>query len=247
MSLLTLNAATAPATGFPAPSVDVVVGRPAIVRQPERPHVRHSRPGSRAIKRLLDIGIAGTALCVAAPAILMIATAIKLTMGGPVIFGHERVGQNGRRFRCLKFRSMVSNGEEVLRQYLDANPAAQMEWSEKQKLANDPRITRFGRILRRSSLDELPQFFNIVRGDMSCVGPRPIVEGELARYGEYAADYTSVRPGLTGIWQVSGRSRVSYERRVQLDVDYIRNWTLGYDIVIMLRTIPAVLKHDDAG
>jgi exopolysaccharide production protein ExoY len=199
------------------------------------------------IKRLLDIAIAGTALFIAAPIIVMIAIAIKFTMGGPVIFGHQRVGRHGRNFYCLKFRSMARNGDEVLHQFLDANPAAQLEWSQKQKLANDPRITRFGRILRRSSLDELPQFYNILRGDMSCVGPRPIVEGELTRYGEYAIDYTSVRPGLTGIWQVSGRSRLSYETRVQLDVDYIRNWTLGYDLSIMLRTIPAVMKPDDAG
>ncbi len=185
-------------------------------------------------------------MLVAAPAIVMIAVAIKATMGGPVIFGHDRVGRGGRKFRCLKFRSMVANGDEVLHRYLDTHPEAQIEWAKNQKLADDPRVTRFGRILRRSSLDELPQFYNILRGDMSCVGPRPIVEGELIRYGKVASDYLSVRPGLTGIWQVSGRSRITYEERVALDADYIRNWTLKRDFAILFRTIPAVMKIGDA-
>lgn len=236
-----------PANAYPITTVEVNPGRDHLERPTLRRRSKPTRPVACTIKRSLDILIAGSALLIAAPVVLMIAAVVKLTMGGPVIFGHQRIGLHGRRFYCLKFRSMVSNGDEVLRQYLDANPIAQDEWRQKQKLAYDPRITRFGRVLRRSSLDELPQFYNILRGDMSCVGPRPIVEGELARYGEYATDYTSVRPGLTGLWQVSGRSRVSYETRIQLDVDYIENWTLGCDISILLRTIPAVMKPDDAG
>ena len=197
-------------------------------------------------KRLMDIIISSTALVLLAPLFAMVAVLVRMRMGEGVFFAHERVGLNGAHFACFKFRTMVSGADTALAEHLRACPAAQQEWNETRKLRDDPRVTSLGRILRKSSLDELPQFFNVLRGDMSCVGPRPVIPAELARYGAHATDYKSVRPGLTGIWQVSGRSHLSYEERVALDVDYVRHQSLGRDIVILLKTIPAVAKFEDA-
>jgi exopolysaccharide production protein ExoY len=197
-------------------------------------------------KRVVDILVAITVTILAFPLLLVVALAVKLSMGGPVIYRHRRIGFGGRPFDCLKFRTMVANGDEILERYLAANPAAAEEWRRSRKLADDPRVTRFGWFLRKTSLDELPQLLNILRGEMSCVGPRPIVTEELERYGIYANEYLRARPGVTGSWQVSGRSNVSYGDRVKLDTEYVRKWSFGSDLLILARTVPAVLKVDQA-
>ena len=197
-------------------------------------------------KRIMDLVIATSALILAAPVMLVGALLIKVTAGGPAVFSHSRVGFGGKPFKCYKFRSMVTNSEEVLEAYLQANPEARMEWDETHKIRDDPRVTRLGWMLRKSSLDELPQLFNIIRGDMSCVGPRPIVNDELKRYGDQAGDYLRTRPGLTGLWQVSGRSSVDYPSRVALDSHYVRNWSVWLDLAILVRTVFAVMRFDRA-
>ena len=195
-------------------------------------------------KRLIDIAVAVAALTLAAPVILVIMAVQRLTMRGPIFFSHGRVGYNGRMFSCYKFRTMVANAQRVLEEHLANDPAARQEWEETQKLRRDPRITFFGQMLRKSSLDELPQLFNILRGDMSCVGPRPVVADELQRYGPFAADYLRTRPGLTGLWQVTGRNATDYSHRVFLDSQYVRNWSLWADIIILWRTVFAVMRFD---
>ena len=208
-----------------------------------------SRPGGAIggfAKRLTDVVIASIALVALAPLMLTIAALVRLTMGGPAIFAHTRVGLNGRAFRCYKFRTMINGAEDHLSHYLTQNPELNRQWQEAQKLGRDPRITTFGALLRKSSLDELPQLFNVLRGDMSCVGPRPIVSTELDRYGADVQHYLRSRPGLTGLWQISGRSNVSYGKRVVLDSLYVRNWSMLLDLAILIRTIPALLKFDDA-
>jgi exopolysaccharide production protein ExoY len=199
-----------------------------------------------AAKRGLDLTVASLALLLAFPLMLLIGILVMVCMGSPIIFAHRRVGYNGRLFRCYKFRTMVLNGDDVLQRYFECNPAAAAEWGETQKLRNDPRITLLGNILRKSSLDELPQLFNVLAGEMSCVGPRPVIREELERYGPAANDYLRTRPGLTGLWQISGRSRVDYARRVVLDSTYVHGWSLWLDLLILIRTIPAVLSMDEA-
>jgi exopolysaccharide production protein ExoY len=193
-------------------------------------------------KRAVDIFIASAVLITLAPITCFIALWIKFTMGGPVIFTHRRVGHNGRVFGCLKFRTMVSNSDEILNRYLASNPSAAREWAQTRKLRSDPRVTTLGDLLRKSSLDELPQLFNVLRGDMSCVGPRPILAEELDNYGIFVHEYLRSRPGVTGLWQVSGRSDLDYSDRVQLDARYVREWRLWSDFVILFKTIPAVLS-----
>jgi exopolysaccharide production protein ExoY len=202
------------------------------------------RPLGGWVKRVVDLAVSLTALALAAPIMLVIALVLKATLRGPVIFSHGRVGFNGRMFKCYKFRSMVTDSQRVLEEHLAHNPDAAREWQATQKLRRDPRITVFGQMLRKSSLDELPQLFNIVLGDMSCVGPRPVVADELQRYGIFAADYLRTRPGLTGLWQVNGRSNTDYSRRVFLDSQYVRTWSLGGDIAILVRTVFAVMRFD---
>jgi exopolysaccharide production protein ExoY len=197
-------------------------------------------------KRAIDIAIAASGLILLSPVMVFVAIMIWLTMGRPVLFGHNRIGHDGRAFRCYKFRTMIEGAEDVLRQYLASNPDAEKEWRETHKLRNDPRITPLGAFLRKSSIDELPQLINVLRGDMSCVGPRPIVTDELARYGEKAADYLRARPGLTGAWQVSGRTSLSYADRVALDAEYVRQWSVWKDLLILAKTVPAVLSFEDA-
>jgi lipopolysaccharide/colanic/teichoic acid biosynthesis glycosyltransferase len=153
------------------------------------------------------------------------------------------VGYRGRSFRCFKFRSMVMNAEAALARHLQENPAVRQEWEATQKLRDDPRITPLGRFLRATSLDELPQLFNVLAGDMSLVGPRPIVQNEIVRYGAYFEDYASARPGLTGLWQVSGRSDVDYDRRVELDRSSVTAWSLSGDLMILLRTVKVVFSR----
>jgi exopolysaccharide production protein ExoY len=192
-------------------------------------------------KLAFDKSFALVALILLAPVMAAIALAIRVSGAGPVIYGHTRIGHSGRAFRCLKFRSMRPGSDGDLDDLLRIDPVARAEWHEQRKLERDPRVDRLGHFLRKSSLDELPQFWNVLKGEMSIVGPRPITADEAVRYGRHFAAYKSVRPGLTGIWQVSGRSDASYSRRVALDVAYIRNWSLSRDIDIALRTVRVVL------
>jgi len=202
------------------------------------------RPVGGRAKRILDVAIAGTTLVLLSPLLLMTALLIYATMGRPILFPQRRIGFEGRPFACFKFRTMVNDAEAALRSYLAGNPEAAREWSVRQKLEHDPRVTMLGRLLRRSSIDELPQLFNVLSGQMSCVGPRPVLSEELDRYGKYRKDYVKARPGLTGAWQVNGRNRLSYRRRVALDSHYVRKWSMWRDLWILVRTIPAVLKSD---
>lgn len=201
-----------------------------------------SNPVGGSAKRTFDIIVAGAALLVLSPLLLAVAALIKLTMGGPAIFGHTRVGYAGQPFRCYKFRSMVQNADKALDLHLTNNRELAREWESNQKLRNDPRVTPLGKLLRKSSLDELPQLVNIIRGDMSLIGPRPVTQDELSRYGTRSRYYLSARPGVTGLWQVSGRNLVSYRRRIVLDTAYVRRWSFKLDLAIMLRTIPALLN-----
>jgi len=194
-------------------------------------------------KRIFDVIIASITLIVFLPLFAFVVLLLKLTDPGPVIFRHIRVGQGGRRFACFKFRSMVLDSDKVLKTLLESDPAARKEWDRTQKLANDPRITPVGKFLRQSSLDELPQLINVIRGDMSLVGPRPIVPSELTRYGDKLSLYLLARPGITGIWQVSGRNDCGYDRRIEMDANYVRNWRFSTDFVILLRTLGAVLAR----
>ncbi len=197
------------------------------------------------IKRSIDITISGSALLVLSPFMLIIACLVRMD-GGSALFGHKRLGFRGKTFPCMKFRSMVMGGDAILKQHLKENPEAAKEWEETQKLQNDPRVTRLGKFLRSTSLDELPQLINVLRGDMSLVGPRPIVRDEIAHYKYDIAHYYRVRPGVTGLWQVSGRNDVSYAQRVQMDSWYVKNWSLWHDIAIICKTFPAVFKRSGA-
>jgi undecaprenyl-phosphate galactose phosphotransferase len=200
---------------------------------------------SRVMKRSFDVAVSGTMLLLASPIMLAIGLLVR-SDGGPALYGHPRIGQKGKVFSCLKFRSMVTDGDAALREYLAATPDAQAEWEATRKLKFDPRITRIGRFLRKSSLDELPQLFNVLRGDMSLVGPRPIVKEEVVNYEKDISHYYNVRPGITGLWQVSGRNDVTYAQRVKMDSWYVRNWSLWQDIAILFKTFPAVFKRDGA-
>jgi exopolysaccharide production protein ExoY len=192
-------------------------------------------------KRCFDIGVAVTGLLLLLPLLCLIALAIKLSDRGPVLYRHRRIGRNGAPFQCLKFRTMVVDAEAALAAHLAANPDAAREWKEKQKLTNDPRVTRLGSVLRQTSLDELPQLINILKGEMSVVGPRPIVDAEIPRYGQHIAQYQQARPGLTGPWQVSGRNDVDYRTRVELDRQYVEAWSLWRDLVIVVKTAGVVV------
>lgn len=203
-------------------------------------------PRESLAKRVFDRAAAAFLLVFFAPFLLVVAAVLLLSEGGPVLFGHERVGRGGRSFRCLKFRTMVPDAEARLAHLLACDPLARREWEATRKLTDDPRVSLIGHFLRRSSLDEMPQLVNVLRGDMSLVGPRPIPMDESVFYGEYFADYLSVRPGLTGAWQVSGRSNTTYMERVDLDVAYIRGRTFLGDIAILLRTVRVVLARDGA-
>jgi undecaprenyl-phosphate galactose phosphotransferase len=195
--------------------------------------------GARFVKRAFDIVGSIALLVLLSPAFLIISFLIRRG-GGRAIYGHSRVGADGREFRCLKFRSMMVDADRVLQELFERDPGARIEWEKDFKLKDDPRITRIGAFLRRTSLDELPQLINVLKGDMSLVGPRPVVRDELQRYGEQVGYYLQVRPGMTGLWQVSGRNDVTYATRVGLDVWYVKNWSLWTDIIILLKTWPAV-------
>ena len=195
----------------------------------------------RALTRVLDIVLSLVLLAVLAPFLLLTAIGVYLTNPGPVFFGHMRLGMNGQQFRCWKFRSMVVDADQRLAELLATDPEARREWELDHKLRNDPRITKVGALLRKSSIDELPQLYNVLKGEMSLVGPRPIVLSEVERYRRYYAQYCSHRPGITGLWQISGRNDVSYRRRVALDVMYCRRKSVRFNLMILALTVPRVV------
>jgi exopolysaccharide production protein ExoY len=197
-------------------------------------------------KRIVDIVLALSGIILLSPLLIMCFLVTRASSSGTVLFRHRRVGFNGRPFDCLKFRTMIADAPERLGKLLETDAAAAAEWAQCQKLRNDPRVTPIGAILRKSSLDELPQLFNVLRGDMSIVGPRPVTEDELLRYGASVNAYTACRPGITGLWQVTGRSSTSYETRVSCDAYYARKWSLSLDSKIIIITIPSVLFSKNA-
>lgn len=199
-----------------------------------------------ALKRLLDIIGAAVGLVLLSPLFLFLIYKIRKD-GGSAFYGHTRIGKDGKPFQCWKFRSMVMNSKEVLEKYLANNSEAQAEWDRDFKLRDDPRITPVGQFLRKTSLDELPQLWNVLKGEMSLVGPRPVVQEELDKYyGAAVKEYKSMRPGLTGLWQVSGRNDVSYDERVAMDVDYVHHWSVFKDIIIIFKTIGVMVKKKGA-
>jgi Undecaprenyl-phosphate galactose phosphotransferase WbaP len=204
------------------------------------------RPGCQAGKRALDCVLGALIGLAVAPLIALIALAVCLDSRGAAFYGHMRIGCRGNRFKMWKFRTMYSNSAGLLKAHLEAHPEARAEWEANQKLQDDPRVTRIGRFLRAYSLDELPQIWNIIRGQMSLVGPRPIVDDEVERYGEMYPLYRRVTPGLTGLWQVSGRSLTTYARRVELDSYYVRNWSPWFDLYLLARTFSVVVKRTGA-
>lgn len=193
------------------------------------------------ITRAIDIVVSCCTLLFFAPLLIIIAVMVYLSDPGPILFGQARMGKDGKTFRCWKFRSMVVDAEQRLNDLLASDPQARAEWALDHKLKADPRITMIGVFLRKSSLDELPQLFNVLKGEMHLVGPRPIVAAEINRYGRYYTDYCSVSPGITGLWQISGRNDVSYRRRVTLDVVYARSRNWRFDLMLLAKTVPAVL------
>ena len=205
-----------------------------------------ARKSNRIMKRIFDIVATVCGGILILPILAIVAVLIYLDSPGPIVFGHKRVGQDGKEFPCYKFRSMVPNAQEALEVYLKENPAAREEWERDFKLKDDPRVTRIGKFLRKTSLDELPQLWNVLVGDMSLVGPRPIVRDEIVKYGDYINDFYLVPPGITGVWQVSGRSDTTYEERVLMDSWYVHNWSVWIDIVYLLKTVLAVVKSKGA-
>ena len=201
---------------------------------------------NRLFKRIFDITATVIGGILILPVIAIVAILIYLDSPGPIVFGHKRVGQGGKEFPCYKFRSMVPNAQEALEIYLKENPEAREEWERDFKLKDDPRVTKIGKFLRKTSLDELPQLWNVLIGDMSLVGPRPIVRAEVEKYGEYINDFYLVPPGITGVWQVSGRNDTTYEERVLMDSWYVHNWSVWIDIVYLVKTFFAVIKSKGA-
>ncbi|KQQ33582.1 hypothetical protein ASF61_10950 [Duganella sp. Leaf126] len=202
--------------------------------------------GPQMLKRAFDVFCSALLLALTSPLFLWVAIQVKLGGGGGVFFGHMRIGQNGVPFPCYKFRTMAVNADVLLKELLENDAAAREEWERDFKLKNDPRVTKIGRFLRKTSLDELPQLWNVLKGQMSLVGPRPVIRAELERYGEQVGYYLEARPGITGLWQTSGRNDVSYETRVNLDAWYVKNWSLFTDIVILIRTVKVLLVKEGA-
>jgi exopolysaccharide production protein ExoY len=209
-------------------------------------HVGTKVPLGMTQKRIVDITLALSGILLLAPLLIICFLATIATSRGPAIFRHRRVGFNGKHFDCYKFRTMVTDAPERLRKLLESDPAAAAEWIANRKLRNDPRVTAIGAILRKSSLDELPQLFNVLKGDMSIVGPRPVTDDELERYSTAIGAYLACRPGITGLWQVSGRSTTTYDKRVACDAFYARNWSMTLDAKILIVTIPSLLASDSA-
>lgn len=198
-------------------------------------------PANRVVKRVLDLVLSLLIGLLISPFVLVVALLIKLESPGPAFFGHARLGKDGKPFKSWKFRSMVRDSQRVLKELLERDPAARAEWEANFKLKNDPRVTKIGAFLRKTSLDELPQLWNVLLGEMSLIGPRPIITDEVPKYGEYYSTFSSVLPGLSGLWQVSGRSELDYDERVALDIYYIQSWSLWLDLHIFMKTIGVVL------
>ena len=219
-------------------------------RERVRERVVPCRPASllryRWLKRGLDLFLIMLMSPLLLPALLVIAAVVRCTSPGPVFFSHRRIAKNGAFFSMWKFRTMCVNSAEVLEHYLAAHPKARQEWRKTHKLRMDPRTTKVGRFLRRYSLDELPQAWNVLTGHMSLVGPRPIVAAEVEKYGEFFEFYCRVKPGVTGLWQVSGRSKLTYDARVRLDCDYVECWSLLRDLRILAATMRSVVNQDGA-
>lgn len=205
-----------------------------------------SRRYNRIFKRVFDLILTVVGGLMISPVLIVIALMVAIDNRGRIIFAHERVGRGGKKFPCYKFQTMVPDAKERLEKYLAENEEARREWEETFKLTNDPRVTELGEFLRRTSLDELPQLWNVIRGDMSLVGPRPIVEEEVKRYGENIREYYMVLPGITGMWQVSGRSDTTYPERVAMDTWYVRNWSVWIDIMYLFKTVKAVVTGKGA-
>jgi Undecaprenyl-phosphate galactose phosphotransferase WbaP len=202
--------------------------------------------GNLILKRLIDIIAIILCLPFLLPVFLVLSFLVKVTSRGPIFYAHKRVGKNGKEIKCWKFRSMCINSQEILEKILATDPVRRAEWEKDRKFLDDPRVTKFGKFLRRTSLDELPQLFNILAGDMSLVGPRPVTEPELVKYGKYKDYVLSVVPGLTGMWQVSGRSDTGYEERISFDTYYIQNWSIFLDIWILIKTVWVVINGKGA-
>jgi len=198
------------------------------------------------IKRFMDVSIILAGGIIIFPVLLLIALIIKISSPGPALYTHKRIGQHGKHFRAYKFRSMVSNADEVLKELLAKDKNAREEWNQNQKLKNDPRITAIGKLIRKTSLDEFPQFINVLKGEMSLVGPRPIVDAEIKKYGSDFQRIFSIKPGLTGLWQVSGRSNTNYSDRVSLDTYYLQSWSVWLDIWIIIRTFGVLIRGSGA-
>lgn len=237
------NAALFSSSTFDLPDVG---GSTTAVRVPPRTSGPEDLFRYRVVKRTLDVAFVACLFVVLLPILLAIAAAVWLSSPGPILFSHRRIRRHGEFFTMWKFRTMCINSGEVLERYLMAHPEARAEWRATHKLKCDPRVTPVGRFLRKTSLDELPQLWNVLNGTMSLVGPRPIVAAEVEKYGEQFWDYCSVKPGITGLWQVSGRSELSYPQRVDLDRQYAQNWSLTGDTKILMRTWASVVNRDGA-
>jgi len=216
------------------------ISKPTVFTSPQ--HVNRKD----TLSRIMDLVLVTFAFPMIAPLMLAIALLIKIDSKGKVFFSHTRIGKGHSKIKVLKFRTMVANADEELKRFFKKHPEFKAEWEATQKLRHDPRVTRVGRVLRMLSLDELPQFINILKGEMSLVGPRPIVDDEIVKYGDCFEYYIQVRPGLTGLWQVSGRNNTTYEKRVELDEYYVRNWSIWMDIQILFRTVGVVLLRKGA-
>jgi Undecaprenyl-phosphate galactose phosphotransferase WbaP len=203
-------------------------------------------PKTQVAKRAIDLALCALFAPILLPGIAIISAVIALESGFPVFYSQERLGHDGRTFRIWKFRTMVRNAAEILKETLAKDPALRKEWVKTQKLRKDPRVTRMGRLLRKTSLDELPQLINVVRGEMSLVGPRPIVQDEVPKYGEAYTLYAKTTPGLTGLWQVSGRNNTTYAERVAYDAHYVRHWSVWMDIYLLAKTVAVILTGDGA-
>jgi undecaprenyl-phosphate galactose phosphotransferase len=207
---------------------------------------RLKNPFYRAIKRIFDLVVGSILLLFSLPIMAIIAIFIKLDSDGPVIYRHKRIGYKGREFDCLKFRTMVVGADRMLEGILSSNPEMRQEWDKYKKLPNDPRVTRFGRILRQMSLDELPQLINVIKGEMSLVGPRPVLYEELKLFEEGSDYYLEVKPGITGLWQISGRSDIDFKKRAELEIWYVKNYSIWLDITVLIRTFKVVITKAGA-
>ena len=239
------NAGLALGRGSYRPHLAVISAPPSVL--PAGILIRQQNRFGRGLKRSGDVLFALAVLACGSPVFITLAVLVKLSSPGPVFYVQRRVGRGYRRFGCIKFRTMRPNADRLLARVLEKDPDLKAEYERDFKLRRDPRITWIGHWLRRSSLDELPQFLNVLRGEMSVVGPRPIVDKEVQRYGPYMDEVASVRPGLTGLWQVSGRNNLSYKKRVKLDLAYARGRTFSLDLAIILRTFGVLLLPMDRG